>query len=296
MLRDKALAFVANPAGQYDYRLLSATHPPPSYLDARMTEAPTPVEVNMGPEHVATVSTILNALVRSALFIDGVEPRVEVVSQPHCLITVTPQTWEKVDSDLLGEKIDAVIVRTLLSAFSGSTGTEDEAIRSHLGVRIPGMFSGTDGFHIAFAYAGALHDAWLERRLPGVREPLELLEGLNWELDQMHLSMIRRFQDWLTTIESRSFGSLEANQRVTGQIQLTASRLSQAFACTKEGCGHPARLRCKPGRGDGSFVFEHTVDGKMTYHGGRTTFPALRLVREKRPDELAFIPLPPSDE
>jgi hypothetical protein len=58
-------------------------------------------------------------------------------------------------------------------------------------------------------------------------------------------------------------------------------------------CGHPAILRVSPrdGSSSGVFVFDHTIDGKRTFHGGKGIVPVIRLVakppRKKRPRRAA---------
>ena len=53
-------------------------------------------------------------------------------------------------------------------------------------------------------------------------------------------------------------------------------------------CGHPAILRVspRPGSSTGVFVFDHTLDGRRTFHGGGSVVPAIKLVakppRKKR--------------
>lgn len=69
-----------------------------------------------------------------------------------------------------------------------------------------------------------------------------------------------------------------ANQDLVRQIHAMLERNGLRVRCPE--CGHPAILRVSPRSGaqHGVFVFDHTIDGRRTFHGGRGTLPILRLV------------------
>jgi len=135
-----------------------------------------------------------------------------------------------------------------------------------------------------------LREEWLGRKFPGVFESLDILDRLNNRIEEALKEPMQDFQSYLLTLEGKSFESFEANHTITTIIQRTASQLRLAFACAKEGCGHAAKLRCKSGKAHGAFIFEHSVGGKQTFHGGRTTFPPLRLIYDAPPSGSLYDP------
>ncbi len=117
-------------------------------------------------------------------------------------------------------------------------------------------------------------------RLGSVESPEDTIARLGDEIDEAHKPIIARLQKVLDSLEGQALESFEANQRIAAVIQSTVARLGMAIVCPKDGCGKPAKLRCKkPGRSkDGAFVFEHQEDGKQVFHGGKATLPALHIV------------------
>ncbi len=85
-------------------------------------------------------------------------------------------------------------------------------------------------------------------------------------------------QRQLAKFAGRSMGDLELNRRLATSIHQLLDGHGLRVRCTE--CGHPAILRVSPRRGsaDGVFVFDHTIDGRRTFHGGQGSMPTIVLV------------------
>lgn len=115
---------------------------------------------------------------------------------------------------------------------------------------------------------------------PQTISPLEaetaLLE-LNQELNRLQRTIRLAIQGQLSKMVGRSFDDLEKNRELADSIHQVLDSHGLRVCCLE--CGHPAILRVSPrGNGSGVFVFDHTIDGKRTFHGGRKTVPIIRLV------------------
>jgi hypothetical protein len=85
-------------------------------------------------------------------------------------------------------------------------------------------------------------------------------------------------QSRLSHFAGRSMGSLEQNQALVSSIHRLLENHGLRVRCNE--CGHPAILRVSPrsGAADGAFVFDHTIDGRRTFHGGRGSMPEIVLI------------------
>ena len=101
-----------------------------------------------------------------------------------------------------------------------------------------------------------------------------LTQQINRLQRSVRLAIEAEFADW----SGQSYGSLAANQEVARMIQQTVDGHGLRLRCPE--CGHPAILRCssRPGVPDGVFVFDHSIEGRRTFHGGGSTLPLLRVV------------------
>ncbi len=114
---------------------------------------------------------------------------------------------------------------------------------------------------------------------------------LEQELNRLQRAIRLAIQDQLAKLAGRSLGSLEQNQHLAVSIHELLDSHALRVRCLE--CGHPAILRVSPREGSahGVFVFDHTIDGKRTFHGGKGIVPVIRLVakppRKKRPTRAA---------
>lgn len=101
-----------------------------------------------------------------------------------------------------------------------------------------------------------------------------LQQQINRLQRSVRLAIEAEFAGW----SGQNYGSLRANQDVARMIQQTVDGHGLRLRCPE--CGHPAILRCssRPGVPDGVFVFDHTIQGRRTFHGGGSTLPVLRVV------------------
>lgn len=85
-------------------------------------------------------------------------------------------------------------------------------------------------------------------------------------------------QERLAKFAGRSMGDLERNQHLATSIHQLLERHGLRVRCNE--CGHAAILRvsARTGSPTGVFVFDHTIDGRRTFHGGRQTMPTIVLV------------------
>lgn len=108
----------------------------------------------------------------------------------------------------------------------------------------------------------------VRRRLGQLTEQIAQLQR------NMRLTIEKEIGQWA----GRSYGSLSANQTVARLIHETVDGHGLRLRCPE--CGHPAILRCsaRPGVPEGVFVFDHSIEGRRTFHGGGATLPSLRVV------------------
>lgn|GEM_PF-2425960 len=111
-----------------------------------------------------------------------------------------------------------------------------------------------------------------------------LTQQINRLQRSVRLAIEAEFAGW----SGQSYGSLAANQEVARMIQQTVDGHGLRLRCPE--CGHPAILRCssRPGVPDGVFVFDHSIEGRRTFHGGGSTLPLLRVV--SKPPRRKAIP------
>lgn len=101
---------------------------------------------------------------------------------------------------------------------------------------------------------------------------------LDQELNRLQRAIRLAIQAQLAQMEGRSMGDLEQNRRLVESIHHLLDNHGLRVRCSE--CGHPAILRVSP-RGqssNGVFVFDHTIEGRRTFHGGRSAVPQIRLV------------------
>ncbi|SMP40329.1 hypothetical protein SAMN06265222_101426 [Neorhodopirellula lusitana] len=106
----------------------------------------------------------------------------------------------------------------------------------------------------------------------------QTLTALEQELNRIQRSMRLSLQTKLQGFVGRSLGSLDLNREFAKSIQAILDQHGFRLRCDQ--CGHPAIMRVSPRKGmsDGAFVFDHTIDGKRTFHGGTATVPTIHLV------------------
>lgn len=101
---------------------------------------------------------------------------------------------------------------------------------------------------------------------------------LDQELHRLQRAIRLAIQAQLAKMVGRSFANLEQNQQLAQSIHNLLDGHGLRVQCSE--CGHPAILRVSPrgGAANGVFVFDHTIDGRRTFHGGRGSVPAIKLV------------------
>lgn len=106
----------------------------------------------------------------------------------------------------------------------------------------------------------------------------QVLGDLQRQMHRLQREIRLAIQNQLSQMTGRSLGSLEANRELARSIQEMLDAHGLRVRCCQ--CGHPAILRVSPrsGAAHGVFVFDHTIDGHRTFHGGRNCIPEIRLV------------------
>ncbi len=105
-----------------------------------------------------------------------------------------------------------------------------------------------------------------------------MLADLKREMNRLQREIRLAIQAQLAQMSGRTLGSIDANRELARSIQEMLDAHGLRVRCTH--CGHPAILRVSPraGAAAGVFVFDHTIDGRRTFHGGRVLMPEIRLV------------------
>lgn len=105
-----------------------------------------------------------------------------------------------------------------------------------------------------------------------------VLELLQQEINRIQRSMRLTLQGKLQDLVGRSLGSIDNNRALAGAIQSMLDQHGFRVRCHQ--CGHPAILRVSPRKGilTGAFVFDHTINGRRTFHGGTSTVPPIHLL------------------
>lgn len=126
------------------------------------------------------------------------------------------------------------------------------------------------------------------------QEAQSAMEELDLELNRLQRAIRLAIQDQLSRMVGRSLGDLEQNRNLAESIHRLLDGHGLRARCLE--CGHPAILRVSPrgANSTGVFVFDHTINGRRTFHGGRGTVPVIRLVakpprksRQKLPKSAA---------
>ena len=101
---------------------------------------------------------------------------------------------------------------------------------------------------------------------------------LQQELNRLQRSIRLAIQAQLGKLSGQSMASLAENKELAKSIHQLLDGHGLRVQCTE--CGHPAILRVSPRNGvkNGVFVFDHTIDGHRTFHGGSSVIPEFRLV------------------
>ena len=104
------------------------------------------------------------------------------------------------------------------------------------------------------------------------------LGDLQQELNRLQRVIRLAIQGQLQKLVGQSMGSLSENRELVRSIHELLDSHGLRTRCSE--CGHPAILRASPRSGSktGVFVFDHTIDGKRTFHGGRSVLPEMLLV------------------
>lgn len=157
----------------------------------------------------------------------------------------------------------------------------------NLSNNVDSLFGDTSG--ISFPQSETLLSPFFHFQPLDHLPPLDILRLRNEDIDAALAPVIERLQEDLAALEGKQLESFTVKQTVAIRIQETVARLGLALACPKEGCGHPAKLRCiQPPRSEGVFQFDHVIDGKRTSHGAYVCVPPLKLIaaapdRRKKP-------------
>lgn len=108
------------------------------------------------------------------------------------------------------------------------------------------------------------------------------LAGIEREINRLQREIRLKIQDQLAGLTGRSLGDLRQNQRLAATIAQLLDAHGLRIRCDQ--CGHPAILRVSPRSGmpAGAFVFDHTIAGRRTFHGGSATVPPIHLLAKPR--------------
>ncbi|MEO1524191.1 MAG: hypothetical protein AAFX06_02090 [Planctomycetota bacterium] len=105
-----------------------------------------------------------------------------------------------------------------------------------------------------------------------------MLARLQREMNRLQREIRLTIQAQLSQMTGKSLGSLESNRELARSIHEMLDAHGLRVRCPH--CGNAAILRVspRPGAASGVFVFDHTIDGKRTFHGGKTVMPEILLV------------------
>lgn len=134
----------------------------------------------------------------------------------------------------------------------------------------------------ALARASAEENAGEPDRADSLVPATEVLERLQQEINRIQRSMRLTLQGKLQELVGRSLGSIEHNRALARAIQSMLDQHGFRIRCHQ--CGHPAILRVSPRKGipSGAFVFDHTVNGRRTFHGGTAIVPPIHLIAKPK--------------
>lgn len=112
------------------------------------------------------------------------------------------------------------------------------------------------------------------------------MEDLEMELNRIRRTLRLTAERQLQTLAGKSLADLSQNRSWVSDIHQMLDGHGLRVICSE--CGQPAILRVSPrsGMATGAFVFDHTIDGRRTFHGGSSHLPLIRLTskpQRKRP-------------
>lgn len=109
-------------------------------------------------------------------------------------------------------------------------------------------------------------------------EAARMLGNLRRDMSRLQREIRLAIQEKLAQMTGRSLGTIESNRELAIAIHEMLDSHGLRVRCTQ--CGNPAILRVSPRANapSGVFVFDHTIDGRRTFHGGRGALPELQLV------------------
>ena len=125
---------------------------------------------------------------------------------------------------------------------------------------------------------------------PESKNPATALAKLQQEINQLQRTIRLAIQEQLRVLAGESMGSLELNRELAQSIHVLLESHGLRVRCNE--CGHPAILRVSPRAGipAGAFVFDHTIDGHRTFHGGASSLPGISIIAKpprKKPGKRA---------
>lgn len=122
----------------------------------------------------------------------------------------------------------------------------------------------------------------VELRFMGSAAPLQPalvnLESTKAEIEAFKDAISRSLEVTLNSYSGMSFGSLRNNQTFTRNVHELLDGYGLRVECPE--CGSPAILRCQSAGNSktGVFLYDHYLESGRTFHGGPSTFPAVRVV------------------
>jgi hypothetical protein len=122
----------------------------------------------------------------------------------------------------------------------------------------------------------------IERRFLASECPLTLaladLERASRCVQAYQQQIRNSLESSLQALAGRNFGALQANQAVARRVHELLESMGLRVQCPE--CGAPSILRCQRAGNakTGVFLFDHYLESGRTFHGGPTTFPAVRVV------------------
>lgn len=111
----------------------------------------------------------------------------------------------------------------------------------------------------------------------GPERPSQALQSLELDLARLQRSIRMTISAKLNQFAGQSMESIDENRKLVEAIARLLDSHGLRVQCSE--CGHPAILRISPrGSSKGVFVFDHTIEGRRTFHGGKNRMPEIRLV------------------
>lgn len=112
----------------------------------------------------------------------------------------------------------------------------------------------------------------------GVGDWQQSRDQLAQQIARLQRQMRLTIESQLQAFAGRTHGCARRNGQWVREIHQMLERHGLRVACPE--CGHASILRLSPRRGSpgGVFVFDHTIDGRRTFHGGGGKLPVIRLI------------------